>query len=141
MDGYQIAVEDNPLTEDIQVLRRNLTEFNLALTGQRGQSICVFIRDDEGKIVGGANGWTAFAWLHTDVLWLREDVRGIGLGTQVLEGVEAEAKGRGCKFAKLETFSFQAPEFYKKNGYTVFAELDQVAGGHRWYFLKKDLKA
>jgi hypothetical protein len=56
-----------------------------------------------------------------------------------LEATEAEAKRRGCRFAELETFSFQALDFYKKNGYTVFGELDQVAGGHRWYFLKKSL--
>jgi hypothetical protein len=55
--------------------------------------------------------------------------------------LKAEAMRRGCKFVKLETFSFQAWDFYKKNGYTVFAELDQVVGDHRWYFLKKDLKA
>jgi GNAT superfamily N-acetyltransferase len=139
MDGYQLKVEDKPVPEDIQVLRRGLSDFNAAQTGQRGQSICVFLRDDPGQIVGGACGWTAFGWLHVDVLWLDENIRRKGFGRQVLEAAEAEAKRRGCKFAKLETFSFQALDFYKKNGYTVFAELDQVAGGYRWYFLKKDL--
>ena len=139
MDSYQITVEDKPAPEDIQVLWRNLREFNFDRTGQRGQSVSVFVRNDEGQIIGGTHGWTAFGCLHIDVLWLREDIRRKGLGRQVLEAAEAEARTRGCKIAKLETFSFQAPEFYKKNGYTVFAELDQVAGGHRWYFLKKNL--
>jgi hypothetical protein len=40
----------------------------------------------------------------------------------------------------LETFTFQAPEFYKKNGYIVFAELDQVVGEHRWYFSLPKIK-
>ena len=62
------------------------------------------MRDDAGQIVGGAHGWTAFGWLHVDVLWLREDLRSNGLGRQLLQATEAEAKRRGCKFAKLETF-------------------------------------
>jgi GNAT superfamily N-acetyltransferase len=141
MGSYQIKVEDKPAAEDIQVLRRGLSDFNFAQTGLRGQLICVLVRDHEGQIVGGANGWTAFGWLHTDILWLAENLRRKGSGREVLKTIEAEAKKRGCKFAKLETFSFQALDFYKKNGYTVFAELDQVVGDHRWYFLKKDLKA
>ena len=139
MDNHQIKVEDKPAPEDIQTLRSGLTDFNAAQTGQRGQFISVFIRDDQGRIVGGAYGWTAFGWLHVDVLWLDEKIRRKGLGRQVLQATEAEAKRRGCQSAKLETFSFQALGFYQKNGYTVFAELDQVAGGHRWYFLKKIL--
>jgi GNAT superfamily N-acetyltransferase len=137
MDSCHINVEDKPAPEDIQLLFRNLNEFNLSRTGLLGQFITVFMRDDEGQIIGGAHGWTALGWLHIDVLWLREDVRGKGLGRQMLEATEAEAKRRGCKFAKLETFSFQAPEFYKKCGYTVFAELE--AGEYRWYFLQKNL--
>jgi len=30
-------------------------------------------------------------------------------------------------------------EFYQKKAYTAFHELDQIAGEHRWYFLKKNL--
>ncbi len=139
MTGYQIKVEDKPAPQDIQLLFRNLNEYNFAKTGQRGQFISVFVRDDEGQIIGGAQGWTAFEWLHIDVLWLKESLRGKGVGRQLMEATEAEAKRRGCKYAKLETFSFQAPEFYKRNGYTVFAELDEIAGEHHWYFMKKNL--
>src|SRR2546427_1426375 len=139
MHGYKIKVEENAAPEDVQALWRNLYEFNVAQTGQQGQFLSVFLRDDKGQIVGGAHGWTAFGWLHIDVLWLRENIRRKGLGRQVLQATEAEAKKRGCKFAELETFSFQALGFYQKNGYTVFGELDQIAGEHRWYFLKKNL--
>ncbi len=139
MEGDELSVEDTPAPEDIQALRRGLSDFNAAQTGQRGQLISVFLRDDQRRIVGGTHGWTASGWLHTDVLWLKEDIRRKGLGRQVLEATEAEAKRRGCNVAELQTFRFQGPEFYKKNGYTVFAELDQVAVGHHWYFLKKSL--
>jgi GNAT superfamily N-acetyltransferase len=139
MNSYEIRIEDKAAPEDLQALWRNLYEFNVVQTGQHGQFISVFLRDSEGQIVGGAHGWTAFGWLHIDVLWLREDLRRKGMGRQVLEATEQEAKKRGCKFAELETFSFQALGFYQRNGYTIFGELGHIAGEHRWYFLKKDL--
>src|SRR5262249_10165584 len=111
MNDYQIKVEENAAPEDIQSLFRSLNEFNLSKTGDHGQFITLLVRDTEGRIVGGAYGWTALEWLHLDVLWLKENLKGKGAGRQLLEATEAEAKTRGCKFAKLETFSFQAPEF------------------------------
>src|SRR4051812_23821203 len=92
MDSYQIKIEENTFIEDIQALRRNLSEFNFTQTAQRGQHITVFIRDGEAQIVGGCDGWTAYGWLHIDVIWLRENLRGKGLGRQVLEAAETESK-------------------------------------------------
>jgi hypothetical protein len=54
---------------------------------------------------------------------------------------EEEATRRGCKYAYLDTLSFQARGFYEKHGYTVFGELAHFPPGHRKYFLKKDLLA
>jgi GNAT superfamily N-acetyltransferase len=89
--------------------------------------------------LGGAHGWTGWNWLHVDALWLREDVRHKGYGKRLLLVTEAEAIKRGCRYAELQTFSFQARGFYEKLGYKVFAQLDDFADVHKWYFLKKDL--
>lgn len=62
VNEYQIRIEDKAAPEDVQALWRNLYEFNVAQTGQRGQFIAVFLRDRKGRIVGGAHGWTAFEW-------------------------------------------------------------------------------
>jgi len=37
---------------------------------------------------------------------------------------EAEARKRGCSNATLNTFSFQAPEFYRKLGYRIVATIE-----------------
>ena len=58
-----------------------------------------------------------------------------------LKATEAEAVKTRCRHSHLETFSFHALGFYQKNGYRVFAELENVAGDHKLYFLKKDLCA
>ena len=50
---------------------------------------------------------------------------------------EAEAVRRGCKQAYLDTFDFQALDFYKNLGYQVFGTLDDFPEGHTRYFLQK----
>lgn len=52
---------------------------------------------------------------------------------------EIEGKTRRCKWVLLNTFSFQAPEFYKKFGYQIFGVLDNFFPGHKRYYLKKSL--
>ena len=50
----------------------------------------------------------------------------------------ARAFERGCHSAWVETFSFQAPGFYRKLGYEPFGELDYPPG-HKRIFLHKRL--
>ena len=39
----------------------------------------------------------------------------------------------------LETTSFQALDFYRKNGYEIFGTLNDKPPGHISYFFKKEL--
>ena len=59
----------------------------------------------------------------------------------MLEQAEVEAVNRGCKFAYLDTFSFQALPFYEKQGYAVFGVLEDYPEGKKRYFLQKRLVA
>jgi GNAT superfamily N-acetyltransferase len=72
-------------------------------------------------------------------MWIREELRGRGYGHRLLASAEDEARRRGAKNAYLDTFSFQAPGFYKKHGYRVFGELHDFPTGHQRYFLTKEL--
>jgi hypothetical protein len=58
---------------------------------------------------------------------------------QLLTLAEDEARQRGAKNVYLDTFSFQAPDFYKQHGYQVFGELEDFPPGHERYFLTKKL--
>ena len=46
-----------------------------------------------------------------------ENYRGQHIGSSILEQAEKSAKERRCMNVFLDTFSFQAPEFYEKYGY------------------------
>ena len=78
-------------------------------------------------------------WLYIDLLWVKDDLRGRGFGRRLMMIAENEARQQGAKNAYLDTFSFQAPDFYKKLGYEVFGELPDYPVGHQRFFLTKQL--
>jgi GNAT superfamily N-acetyltransferase len=82
-----------------------------------------------------------YCWgmLYVDVLFVEKNHRGEQLGSLLLNKVEAEAKAIGVSLSHLDTFDWQAKEFYLKHGYEVFGVLDDCPKGHKRYYLKKNL--
>ena len=103
------------------------------------QRLCYVVKDAAGAVVGGVIGEMYWGWLFVNLMWLRADLRGRGYGHQLLERIEAEARQRGAKQVYLDTFSFQAPDFYKQHGYRVFGELKDFPPGHTRFFMTKEL--
>lgn len=98
------------------------------------------VKDEHGNIIGGITS-ILYAWgcLYIDTLWVDEAHRNHGIGSMLLNKVEAQAKEIGCSVANLNTFDFQAKDFYMKMGYDIFGVLENCAPGHKLYFLKKTL--
>ena len=137
-----MVVEETPDPADVQFLRVQLTAFNRARAADdQFQPLVILVRDAGGQIVGGLVGGTYWGWLYTEILWVEEGLRGKGYGRSLLAAAEAEAAGRGCRNAHLDTMDFQALRFYQKQGYSIFAELEDIpaGSGHRRYSLKKRL--
>ena len=65
--------------------------------------------------------------------------RKLGYATTLMLAAEAEARRRGCKQVIVDTFSFQAPEFYKKLHYREFGLLNDFPAGHSRHYLTKAL--
>jgi len=103
------------------------------------QSLCFILQGSDESVLGGVIGATHYDWFYVDLMWIKEELRGQGYGHRLLKLAEDEARKRGAKNAYLDTFSFQAPEFYKKHGYQVFGELENFPTGHTRYYLKKVL--
>jgi ribosomal protein S18 acetylase RimI-like enzyme len=139
--SFQIcrAYEDSEaLRQDRITVVNGLLEFNKK-TSLVLDYIWVFMRDRENRVVGGLLAYTFGDWLHIEILWVEESFRNKGNGTKLLRMAENEAIKRGCKHVDLDTMSWQARPFYQKQGYTVFATLDNYPEGHRRHFMKKDL--
>ena len=94
----------------------------------------------DGHIVAGINA-CMYAWYITyvHILYVDEGYRGQDLATYLLKKVEENAKAKGSNLIHLDTFSFQARDFYLKQGYQIFGTLDDCPKGHKRYYLKKIL--
>ena len=139
-EEYSIVYVDNPEESAWGIIGRGLGKFNEQQTGdQKYQRLCFVLQAPDQEIVAGALGEIYWEWFHLDLLWVKEELRGQGYGHRLLMRAEEEARQRGAKNVFLDTFSFQAPEFYKKYGYHIFGELHNYPPGHQRYFLTKQL--
>ena len=93
----------------------------------------------DGAFVGGLVGQTYMGWLAVDGLWVAAEHRGRGHATALMARAEVEARARGATHCVLDTFSFQAPDFYRKLGYREFARLDGFPAGHCRHYMTKSL--
>ena len=99
----------------------------------------LYIEDEHGRLLAGLVAETFGNWLEIEYLFVKEDLRGQGIGSQLLQQAESEAKKRNCCFAFVNTYQFQAPTFYQKHGYKeVFTLKDYPCTGQRHYY-QKDL--
>ena len=121
-------------------LDEEIYAFNVDATGlDDGLLLTVKARAEDGSLAGGLSGWTWGGCLYVDLLWVREDLRGEGLGSRLLEAAEQEAVERGCSMVSLSTHSFQAPAFYLARGYTEVGRTDGYPVGHSQLHLRKTI--
>jgi ribosomal protein S18 acetylase RimI-like enzyme len=124
-------------------LSAGLDEVNFAATGTTAADqgeLSVKVVDDAGEIVGGLTAWTWAGLLGIEMLWIREDRRSEGWGSKLLVAAEAEARRRGCDRACVSSFTFQAPDFYQRHGYTETGRTRGIPGGAEDVHMFKKLK-
>jgi GNAT superfamily N-acetyltransferase len=101
--------------------------------------IRIFIRNREGRVVGGVIANCFGGWMYISLLWVDKSLRNLGYGTQLMQLAETEALRMGNGYAHVDTYSFESRPFYEKLGYKLFATLEDYPPGHCKYFLKKRL--
>jgi ribosomal protein S18 acetylase RimI-like enzyme len=138
-DDYTVAIEDN-FDEAWDVVSDGHFKFNREVAGlKRTPPIAAVVRDKENTVKGGLFGNSNWDIFDIDVLWVAEEHRKLGLGSNLLRHGEQVAIQRGCKIAVVLTFSFQARGFYEKQGYKVFGELNGYPAGYSSYWMSKKL--
>ncbi|MGN7478761.1 GNAT family N-acetyltransferase [Solibacillus silvestris] len=130
-------------SKDKQYINDELYKFNLKhfpkdLRGKY-EEVCLFLKDDNGTVRGGILSEICWNWMEIHTFMIDEDIRNTGYGTKLLTELEKIAAEKECDFIKVDTLSFQALDFYKKNGYQVFGRIDNVGRDFKHYYLKKDL--
>jgi ribosomal protein S18 acetylase RimI-like enzyme len=135
----KIEITDAPAAADEALVVAGTHDYNAAFVGKDVRRLCVFARDEEGAIMGGLTGKTYWNYLEIAFLWVNERHRRLGHGSELVKAAELEARQRGCQYALLDTYSFQALGFYQKLGYAEFGRLAGFSGKHVRYYLHKAL--
>ena len=116
--------------------------FNVEATGlDDGRLLRAEIRDPDDSLIAGISGWTWGGCGCIDVLWVREDRRGEGLGAALLDAAEEEARTRGCTRMITSSHTFQAPAMYRRRGYAEIGRSEGYPHGHAHVHLQKNLTA
>jgi GNAT superfamily N-acetyltransferase len=103
-------------------------------------SLSFIMKDENSLVIGGINA-TLYCWnlMYIDVLYIEGLYRRKGYGKMLVAKAEAKARQNGGYMSHLDTFDWQAKEFYENIGYEVFGILDNCPRGHKRYFMKKNL--
>lgn len=126
--------------EEAVHVRNQLIAFNAKqVPNGRYEAVNLCVKNDEGIIIAGLNSAVSWNWMEIDILWVDENHRRDGLGSRLLTEAERIAREHNCSFIKLNTFSFQAPDFYRKYGYEVIAVIEDAPIGSQHFFFKKQL--
>ena len=120
--------------------RENITMKKWTLPKVAAAAAAVLALSGGGVYAAGViTGRAYYNEVHIGDLIVGESHRGRGLGSRLVRTVEEAFRGKGYDVLTLTTFGFQAPEFYRKLGFTT-----EFIRGNRdpklsKYFLRKDL--
>ena len=135
----EISEDDFPELEAVSQIQRGLHAFNQEMGGSYDREPVTVLARIDGEVKGGLLGLTYWNWMFIDWLWMAADMRGKGVGGDMLDRAEAIARARGCTDAYTDTFSFQAPGFWTRHGYAEFGRLDGMPPGHARIWFRKTL--
>jgi GNAT superfamily N-acetyltransferase len=129
-------------TEESELIDKKLVEFNRKkVPFEQSEDWIVLsyaLKDETGQVMAGINSML-YCWniLYIDILYVEDAHRGKGYGKLLLDKAESEARQLGGYMSHLDTFDWQAQEFYEHLGYEVFGILENCPRGHNRYYMKK----
>ena len=136
----RIEQSQNPTDEEREAILIPLRAYNTAQAGPGNpQPLALLVRDDNGEILGGLYGRFFYQWLFIELLSVPEQARGQGLGSKLMQMAEDLAREKECVGIWLDTFDFQAPQFYKRLGYSELGQIADYPPGHKRHFFQKRL--
>lgn len=143
INKLQIVTSDAASTS---YLRNKLISFNMEQVSRPGKIELVpyvtVLKDEHDAIFGGIEATLIHYWkrCHINTFWIDPLYRGHGYGKKLLADFENAVRTQGVYLIQLETYSFQAPQFYLQQGYQIIGIIEDHPEGHTQYFMKKQLQ-
>lgn len=124
-----------------EAILKPLVAYNRSHTGEMPfETVGILLRDPATQaVVGGLYGKISCGWLFIELLSIPDALRTQGTGTRLMQTAEALARQKSCVGIWLDTFSFQAPGFYRKLGFSEFGHIADYPPGHQRHFFQKRL--
>jgi N-acetylglutamate synthase-like GNAT family acetyltransferase len=138
MSNIKYSVENNPPATDDKVLRNGIVDFNSQIINEKATHFSVFAKDGP-KVIGGALIWQHSDALYIDVLWCNEKYRKKGIGTKIITMIDDVAKNKGLPKIFVDTYDFQAQDFYKKHGFYCIGTIPKYLKDYDRIFMRKDV--
>jgi GNAT superfamily N-acetyltransferase len=104
-----------------------------------GRAFALTVAGPDGATQGGLFARSNWGSFYVALLVVPEALRGQGIGCELMDRAEAEARRQGCWNIWLDTFAFQARGFYEKLGFEVFGQFDGPHPAFPRYFMQKRL--
>ncbi len=140
MQSFHVECLQDPTDVDVAAIDRGLHSYNQRAADLAAiRRFACYAKSSEGTLVGGALArWWGTA-CELQQIWVDEALRRRGIGALLMREVEAIALERGCRLLYLDTFSFQAPEFYYRLGYETACRLDGFPDCGSKFILRKSV--
>jgi GNAT superfamily N-acetyltransferase len=137
---FSLEVHDDVPADLARIIDEGLGEENERAAPMGDvQSLACFARDASGEVIGGTVGRTWGECCQLQELWVAPAARRAGVGARLVQRFEEHARTRGCRTFYLDTFSFQAPAFYRKLGYVPVLEVEGFTQDIVFYSMMKRL--
>ena len=125
---------------EINEIEERLYEHNSQVTGcHDGRGLGFVIRDQLGRMIGVAAGYTWAGSSELKQMWVDKSYRGRGYARALLNAFVTEARSRGVRRIWVASYDFQAPLMYEKVGFKRMAEFEGWPEGHTNVLLCKRL--
>jgi GNAT superfamily N-acetyltransferase len=142
-DRYEFIVQQESGDEFKRYLQGILNQYHEVaypmMRVPQSKRFVIRVQDRQGDVVGGAITYTYWGWLEISLLALEKEVRGTGIGRQLMALIEEQAREQGCTRIRTESFEQEAFGFYLKLGYRIVGHLVDYPEGYNYYWLRKDL--
>ena len=139
MNRKRIVAERAKARATSRKLWAGLLRYNRKTAGPfRYTRTVLTVRGAKGRVLGGLILQSYWKESYVELLWLSEKARRLGYGRRLMQEAERRARRRGSRLLHLNTYSFQAPGFYEKLGFTRFGGMaGSPRGASRHFYVKR----
>jgi ribosomal protein S18 acetylase RimI-like enzyme len=129
--GKQYGINLDPDISEIQLMSDLLDEYTSEVYGKKQKkNVNLTVRYGKTEIIGGLLAGIVNDWSYIEKIWIKDEYRCNGIGTNLIGIFESESKNNHCKFSQLFAYTFQDMRFFKRIGYETKCKLKDLPRGY-----------